>query len=146
MQDGCKSLHGPLHGIKWIMFHGHLDYSQKPPLGGRPNTNPWYRDTPNAHHRWFILYYHVREQKIIEIAFGWEPGHIWMTSPYTWGSVTTLHEFGGVLGRPLDTFLLGSHNFTVTVTVTALGSCVKWPLRCRAESCEARTEGSFESF
>jgi hypothetical protein len=26
-------------------------------------------------------------------------------------------------GRPLDTFLLGSHNFMVT----ALGSCVKWP-------------------
>ena len=26
-----------LHGIKWIMFHGHLDYFQKPPLGGSPN-------------------------------------------------------------------------------------------------------------
>ena len=29
-----------------------------------------------------------------------------------------------VLGRPLDTFFC-SHNFMVT----ALGSCVKWPLR-----------------
>ena len=38
--------------------------------------------------------------------------------------MTTLHDFGGVLGRPLDTFLSGSHNFVVT----ALGSCVKWPL------------------
>ena len=38
--------------------------------------------------------------------------------------MTTLHDFGGVLGRPLDTFLLGSHNFMVT----ALGSRVKWPL------------------
>ena len=47
-----------------------------------------------------------------------------MTSQYTWGSVTTLHDCGGVLGRPLDTFLLGSHN----LMVTALGSCVKWPL------------------
>jgi hypothetical protein len=37
--------------------------------------------------------------------------------------VTTLHDFGGVLGRPLDTFLLSSHN----LMVTALGSCVKWP-------------------
>ena len=27
-----------------------------------------------------------------------------MTSHYTWRSVTTLHDFGGVLGRPLDTF------------------------------------------
>ena len=25
MQDACKSLH---HGIKWITFHGHLDYFQ----------------------------------------------------------------------------------------------------------------------
>ena len=38
--------------------------------------------------------------------------------------MTTPHDFGGVLGRPLDT-LVGSHNFMVT----ALGSCVKWPLR-----------------
>ena len=28
-----------------------------------------------------------------------------MTSHYTQGSVTTLHDFGGVLGRPLDTFI-----------------------------------------
>ena len=27
-----------------------------------------------------------------------------MTSHYTRGSVTTLHDFGGALGRPLDTF------------------------------------------
>ena len=36
--------------------------------------------------------------------------------------MTTLRDFGGVLGRLWDTFL-GSHNFMVT----ALGSCVKWP-------------------
>ena len=28
--------------------------------------------------------------------------------------MTTLQDFGGVLGWPLDTFLLGSHNFMVT--------------------------------
>ena len=38
--------------------------------------------------------------------------------------MTTLHDFGGVLGEPLDKCLLGCHNFMVT----ALGSCVKWPL------------------
>jgi hypothetical protein len=27
-----------------------------------------------------------------------------MTSHYTWGSVTTLHDFGGVVERPLDTY------------------------------------------
>ena len=34
------NLHGFLHGIKWIVFHGHLIYFQKPLLGGRPNTKP----------------------------------------------------------------------------------------------------------
>ena len=28
-----------------------------------------------------------------------------MTSHHTWGSVTALHDFGGMLGRPLDTLL-----------------------------------------
>jgi hypothetical protein len=37
-----------------------------------------------------------------------------MTSHYTWLSVTTLHDLGGVLGRTFGHFLLGSHNFTVT--------------------------------
>ena len=27
-----------MHGIEWIIFHGHLDYFQNSPLGGRPNT------------------------------------------------------------------------------------------------------------
>ena len=40
MQDGCKSLHGFLHGIKWIMFHDHLDYLQRPSLGIRLDTKP----------------------------------------------------------------------------------------------------------
>ena len=34
-----QSLRGFLLGIQWIMFHGHLDHIQKPPLGGRSNTN-----------------------------------------------------------------------------------------------------------
>ena len=28
--------------------------------------------------------------------------------------MTTLHDFGSILGRPLDAFFLGSHNFMVT--------------------------------
>ena len=35
-----------------------------------------------------------------------------------------LHDFGNALGWPLDIFPFGSHKFMVT----ALGSCVKWPL------------------
>jgi hypothetical protein len=34
--------------------------------------------------------------------------------------MTTLHEFGSVLGRPLDTFFWDLSFFT------ALGSCAKW--------------------
>ena len=47
-----------------------------------------------------------------------------MASHYTRGPLTTLYDFGGVLAPALEHFLLGSHNFMVT----ALGSCVKWPL------------------
>ena len=37
--------------------------------------------------------------------------------------MTTMHDFGGVLGqRAFEYFRLGSHN----ATVTALGSCVMW--------------------
>ena len=44
------SLYGFLHGIQRIMSHGHLEYFQKPPLGGsKPNTKPEHHDTPNAH-------------------------------------------------------------------------------------------------
>ena len=119
-----KTLHSFLRGIQWIMFHGHLDYFQNPSLGVRPNTKPGDRGTPNAHNRWFILSYHVWGPRWIEIHYNsiWLGTRSRMTSHYTWGSVTTLlHGFGGVLGRPLNTFLLGSHNFMVT----ALGSCVK---------------------
>ena len=106
------------------MFRGHLDYFQKPPLGGRLNTKPGDHGTLNAHDCWFILFRDVWGPAWIK--FHWNS--IWlrawshMTSHYTGGSVTTLHDFGGVLRWPLDTFLLGSHNFMVT----ALGSCVKW--------------------
>ena len=48
-----------LHGIKWIMFHGHFDYFVKPPLGSRPNTKPGDHGTLNAHNRWFNLFYHM---------------------------------------------------------------------------------------
>jgi hypothetical protein len=46
-----SGLHEFLHGIKWIMFHGHLDYSQKSPLSSRPNTKPGDHGIPNTHNR-----------------------------------------------------------------------------------------------
>ena len=55
-----QSLHGFLYGIKWIMFHGHLDYSQKPSLGGRPNTKPGDHGTPNTHDQFFSIHIKCR--------------------------------------------------------------------------------------
>ena len=109
MQHGCRlytHLHGVLQGIEWTMFHGHLDYFQKPLLGGRPNTKPKYHGTPNTHNCWFILVHHVWGSAWIETHRNniWLRARSFMTSHYTWGFVTTLHDCGGVLGRPLDTF------------------------------------------
>ena len=88
------------------MFHGHSNYFQKPPLGSRPNTKPGDHGTPNAHNHWFILFYHVWGSAWIEIHWNsiWLKARSHMASHYTWGSVTTLHDVGGVLGRHLDTF------------------------------------------
>ena len=62
MQDGwIPSLHGFLRGIEWIVFHGHLDYFQRPPLGGRPDTKPvGDHGSPNVHNCWVILFCYAR--------------------------------------------------------------------------------------
>ena len=88
------------------MFHGHLDSLQKPPLGSRPNTKSGDYGTRNVHNRWFVLFYHVWGPAWIEIYWNsiWLRAWSHMTSHYTWKPVSTLHDFGGVLGRPLDTF------------------------------------------
>ena len=107
MQDGCKHPHGFLHGIEWIMFHGHLDYFKKSPPGGRPNIKLGDHGTPITHNRWFILFYHVWGPAWSELHWNsiWYITWSHMTSHYTRGFVTTIHDFGGVLGQPLDPFL-----------------------------------------
>ena len=53
MQDGCKIyMNSFIHGIEWIMFHGHLDYFPKPPLGDRPNTKLGDYGTLKSHNYW----------------------------------------------------------------------------------------------
>jgi hypothetical protein len=91
-----KSLHGFLHGIEWILFHGHLDYFQKLPLGGKHNIRLGDHGTPNAiwGPAWVLHWNHIRLR-------AWSH----MTSHYTWGSMTALYEVGGGLGRSLDFFL-----------------------------------------
>jgi hypothetical protein len=93
-----SSLHGFLHGIKWIEFHGHLDYFQKPPLEVGLTQQPGDHGTLNAHNRWFILFYHVWGPAWIKIDWNsiWLRVWLHMTSHHTWGSVTTLHDCGGV--------------------------------------------------
>jgi hypothetical protein len=99
-------LHGFLHNIEWIMFHGHLNYSQKSPLGGRPNTKPGDHGTLNSHNRWFILFHHLWGPTWIKIHWNsiWLRARSHVTSHYTRGSATTLHDVGGASGRALDTF------------------------------------------
>jgi hypothetical protein len=106
MQDRCKVYMNSYMISNGSCFHGHLNYFQKPPLGGRPNTKPRDRRNPPAHNRWFILSYHVWEPTWIKIHWNsiWLRAQSHMTSHYTWGSVTTLNDFEGVLRQPLDTF------------------------------------------
>ena len=111
----CKmdvSLHGFPHVMKWIMFHGHLDYFQEPPLRGRTNTKPGDHGTLDALNCWFILLYHVWGPAWVEIPWNntWLRARSHMTSHFTWGSVTTLHDFGVVLARHWACSL-ASHNF-----------------------------------
>ena len=82
------------------MFHGHVDYFQKPPLGGRPSSKLGDHGTLNAHNRWFIVFYHVWEPTWIIIHWNSIWLRVWshMASHYNWGSVTTLHDVGGVFG------------------------------------------------
>jgi hypothetical protein len=106
MQDGCKAY-----------MDSHLDYFQKPSLGGRPNTKPGDYGTPNTHNRWFSLFHHVWGPPWTEIHWNsiWVRAQSHMASQYTWGSVTTLHDFGGVIGQPLDTFF-----WTLTISWSRL--------------------------
>jgi hypothetical protein len=125
MQGGYKVHMDSLHGTKWIMFQDDLDYFQKTPLGGKASHRtgrPWHSELTTTDLLYFIM---CEDPAWIEIHWNsiWLRARSRMTSHYTWGSVTTLHDFGGVLGRPLDNFISGSHDFMVI----ALGSCVKWP-------------------
>ena len=103
---GMSSVHGVLHDIKWIMFHGHLGYFQKPPLEvgwtqNRETMALWNLTTID------LLYYIICEDPTwIEIHWNsiWSRAWSHISSHYTWRLVITLHDFGSVLGRPLDFF------------------------------------------
>ena len=100
-----SSLHGFLHGIEWIMFYITWTIFKNHFLEVGLTQNPkimalWTFTTVD----FFSILSCVRtcmnrnslKQRLVE-----SRSH--MTSHYTWGFVTT-HDFGGVLGWPLDTF------------------------------------------
>ena len=47
MHDGCKVHMDSYMASNGSCVHGHLDYFQKPPLGGKPNTKLGEYSTPN---------------------------------------------------------------------------------------------------
>ena len=103
-----------------------LGLIQKPFLGGRPSTKLGDHGTPNAHSQPIDSFHSItceepHEEKFIEIAFGWGPGHMWLhtTLEDPWPHYMMLE----VCWDGLRHFLLGSHSFMVTT----LHSCVKWP-------------------
>jgi hypothetical protein len=83
---------------------------------------------PNTHNHWLILFYHVWGPAWMDIHWIgiWLRAWSHITSHYTWGSVTTLHDSGGVLRRPLDTFF-----WALTISWSRLLACVRsGPKQC----------------
>ena len=106
MQDGCignmdsyMALHGSCFMVTWIVFKNHL---LEVGLTQNRETMALRRLTTVG----FTLFYHVWGPAWIEIHWNsiWLRVRSHMTSQYIWGHVTTLHDFGGVLGRTLDAF------------------------------------------
>ena len=108
-----KSLHGFLHGIERIMFHGHLNYYQKPPRGARPNTKPGDHGTPNAHNRWFIPFYHVWTPYMNRNSLKWQLVEGPVTYDFTLHLRPCDHTpwFWRCVGTAFGHFLISSHNF-----------------------------------
>ena len=85
MQGGCNVYMDSYMASKWIMFHGCLDYFQKPSLGGWPPTKPLGdHGTPKAQNRWFSLFYHMWGPAWIESHWN----SIWLRARHIWVHTT----------------------------------------------------------
>ena len=110
MQDGCKVC----MASNGSCFIGHLDYFQKPALGGKPNTKPRDHGTPKTHIHWFILFYHVWGP-VVSLEIHWNS--IWLRSSRILLH-TTLEDpwphymIWRCLGTAFEHFLLVSHNLS----------------------------------
>jgi hypothetical protein len=107
IQDGCKvymdsyiTSNGPHFMVTWTISNNHL-------LESGLTQNHWetmaLRTLTTIYLLLFIM---IRGPTWIEIHWNsiWLRAQSHMASHYTWGSVTTLHDFGGVLGWPWNTF------------------------------------------
>ena len=106
MQDGCKvhkdsymASNGSCFIVTWIIFKNHL--LEIGPTHNRETMAPRMLTIFN----WFYIY-HVWGAACIEIHRNsiWLRAQSHMVSDCNWRSVKTLHGFGGVFWRPLDTF------------------------------------------
>ena len=97
--DSYMALNGSCFMLTWTIFKNRL-------LEIGLTQNQGDHGTLKAHKRWFVLFYHVWGLTWIEMHWNsiWLSAWSCMAPHYTWGSVTTLHDFGGVLGQPLNTF------------------------------------------
>jgi hypothetical protein len=125
MQDGCEvymdsymASNGPCFMITWIILKIHL--VEVGLIQNRKTMALWKLITIDLFY--FIICENPHEYKLIEKAFGWGPGPIWLHTTLMIHDHTTWFWRCG--GKAFGHFLLGSHNFMVT----ALGSYVKWPL------------------
>ena len=84
--------------VTWTIFKNHLLE-----VGQHKTKRPWHFECSPP---FFILFYHVWESPKIERHWNsiWLRAQLDMASQYTWDSMTTLHDFGGILERPLGTF------------------------------------------
>jgi hypothetical protein len=145
MQDGCKvymdsymASNGSCFMVTWIIFRNHL---LEVGLTQNHETMALWMFTTVG----LFYFYHVRGPAWIEICWHsiWLWARVHMTSHYTWGSVTALHDFGGALERPLGTFfwaliipwsrllarVWSGPNMELTYTPSRLiGRCGQWTL------------------
>ena len=92
---------------KGLCFMVTWTISKKPPVGGRPNTKNREIMALQTLTTILILFYRVWGPAWIEIHWNsiWLRPKSYMTSHYFEDPWHTLHDFGDVLGQPLDTFL-----------------------------------------
>ena len=112
-QDGCKVYMDSYMASNGSYLMVTKSFFQNQALDRRPYTKLGDHGTLNPHNRQYIQFYHVWGPAWIEIHWNsiWLTARSQMSSHCTWGSMVTLHDFGGVLGRALDTFLWGHSQF-----------------------------------